>query len=65
MTLMYKMPIAFAFAMALWCGPCAQAIKRTSVAFDFAFVDAVLEQEAWLGTRRFPMDHRLLGLGGL
>ena len=61
----YKMPTAFAFAMALWCGPCAQAIKRTVAAFDFAFVDAALEQEAWLRTLKYPTVHPLLDLGGL
>ena len=65
MTLMYKMPIAFAFPMALWCGACAQAIKRTVVALDFASVDAALEQEPCSRALKYPVVNPLHGPGGL
>jgi Protein of unknown function (DUF2380) len=40
---MCKMPISLAFAMALWCGPWAQAAERAVVVFDFEFVDTSLQ----------------------
>lgn len=40
---MYKMPTAFALAMALWCGQCAQAAEQTLAVFDFEFVDTSLQ----------------------
>jgi len=61
-TLMCRMPIWFVFAMAIWCGPCAQAAEQVVAVFDFEFVDTSLqgatygpsveEQErlVWLGS---------------
>lgn len=65
MLLMCKMPIAFAFAMAFWCGACAQAIKRAVLAFDFASVDEVLEQESCSRALKYPVANPLQGPGGL